>query len=148
MKWLRWLGQQFFPLVVIVWANGLIVRVSVKDSIGLASPLYYATPWPVLAALTIPIIWAFRRQPQMVYGTCHSRGAKSVVDIHDAHAGGATVEHTKQRRNAAEARSVANAGRHSNHGDIDQTTNDARQRPFHTGDDDDDVGGTETVLFG
>lgn len=60
-------GAQLFPLVVILWINGLIVRTTVRDSVDLVAPLYYATPWPVLAALTLPFVWTFRRQPKMVF---------------------------------------------------------------------------------
>ena len=65
---LGFLGAQLFPVLVIVWINGLIVRTTVRDSVDLVAPLYYATPWPVLAVLTLPFIWTFRRQPKMVFG--------------------------------------------------------------------------------
>ncbi len=68
MKALRWLGRQLFPLLLIVWANGLVLRLTVRDSVDRFAPLYYATPWPVLAALVLPLVWRVRRQPQMVFG--------------------------------------------------------------------------------
>lgn len=66
---MRWLGRQLFPLMLIVWLNGLVLRLTVRDSIDLLAPLYYATPWPVIAFLTLPLVWKFRRQPQMVFGS-------------------------------------------------------------------------------
>lgn len=69
MKVIRWLGHQLFPLLVIVWLNGIVLRLTLRDSIDLLAPLYYATPWPVLAFLTLPLVWRVRRQPQMVFGS-------------------------------------------------------------------------------
>jgi endonuclease/exonuclease/phosphatase (EEP) superfamily protein YafD len=69
VKILRWLGHQIFPLLLIFWLNGLVLRVTVRDSVDLLAPLYYMTPWPVLAALTLPLVWRVRRQPPMVFGS-------------------------------------------------------------------------------
>jgi len=69
VKALRWLGRQLFPLLVIVWLNGLALRLTVRDSVDFLAPLYYATPWPVLAFLTLPLVWRVRRQPRMVFGS-------------------------------------------------------------------------------
>jgi endonuclease/exonuclease/phosphatase family metal-dependent hydrolase len=63
----RWLASQFFPLGVIVWAHGILLRWTVRDSVDALAPLYYATPWPVIAALTLPLSWRFRRNPQAVF---------------------------------------------------------------------------------
>lgn len=68
MRALRWLAGQLFPITLIVWLNGIVLRLSVRDSASLLAPLYYVTPWPVLAALTLPLVWRVRRQPQMVFG--------------------------------------------------------------------------------
>lgn len=68
MKLLRWFAHQLFPLTLVIWINGLVLRLTVRDSIDLLAPLYYATPWPVLAALTLPLVWRVRRQPQMIFG--------------------------------------------------------------------------------
>jgi endonuclease/exonuclease/phosphatase (EEP) superfamily protein YafD len=62
----RWLGRQLFPVWVIVWLNGVILRLTVRDSVDLVAPLYYATPWPVLAILTLPFIGVVWRNPKMV----------------------------------------------------------------------------------
>ena len=56
-------------------------------------------------------------------------------------AGRAAVQHAEQRREAAEAGAVADAGRHGDDRHADQAGDDARQRAFHAGDDDDDAGG-------
>jgi vancomycin resistance protein VanJ len=64
----RWLGRRLFPVWVIVWLNGLVLRLTVRDSAELLAPLYYATPWPVLAILTLPFIGVFWRNPKMVLG--------------------------------------------------------------------------------
>jgi vancomycin resistance protein VanJ len=65
---LRWLARHLYPLLIVVWANGLILRLSLRDSVDLLAPLYYLTPWPVLAVLTIPFLWTYRRQPKGVFG--------------------------------------------------------------------------------
>jgi vancomycin resistance protein VanJ len=64
----RWLGRQLFPIWAIVWLNGLILRLTVRDSVDLLAPLYYATPWPVLAILTLPFVGVFWKNPKMVLG--------------------------------------------------------------------------------
>jgi endonuclease/exonuclease/phosphatase family metal-dependent hydrolase len=67
MKAWRWLVGQLFPLGVIVWAQGILLRCTLRDSVDALAPLYYATPWPVIAALTLPLSWRFRRNPQAVF---------------------------------------------------------------------------------
>jgi endonuclease/exonuclease/phosphatase family metal-dependent hydrolase len=64
----HWLGRQLFPLWVIVWLNGLFLRLTVRDSVELLAPLYYATPWPVLAVLTLPFAFVVWQNPKMVFG--------------------------------------------------------------------------------
>ena len=56
---------------------------------------------------------------------------------------GAAVEHAEQRGDAAEAGAVADARRHGDDRHADQAGDDARQRAFHAGDDDDDARGVE-----
>jgi hypothetical protein len=58
-------------------------------------------------------------------------GAEPVVDIDDGDAGGAGVEHGEERRQAAKVRPIAHAGRHSDHGRLDQPGHDAGQRALH-----------------
>jgi endonuclease/exonuclease/phosphatase family metal-dependent hydrolase len=53
---------------MIVCLNGLILRLTVRDSVELLAPLYYATPWPVLAILTLPFVGVVWRKPKMVLG--------------------------------------------------------------------------------
>jgi len=65
---LHWLGRQLFPLWVIVWLNGLFLRLTVRDSVDFLAPIYYGTPWPVLAALTLPFVFVVWRNPKMVLG--------------------------------------------------------------------------------
>jgi hypothetical protein len=50
---LKLLSQQIITLLTIVWINGVVVRMTVRDSSDLLAPVYYATPWPVLAVLTL-----------------------------------------------------------------------------------------------
>ena len=69
MKWWPFLKQQLFALVVVVWANGLLLRLTVRDSRQFLAPLYYATPWPMLMLLTAPLLWRFRRIPWAVFTT-------------------------------------------------------------------------------
>lgn len=65
---LRWIGRQLFPLWVIIWLNGVVLRLTVRDSVDLFAPLYYATPWPVLAVLTLPFVFVVWRSPKLVLG--------------------------------------------------------------------------------
>jgi vancomycin resistance protein VanJ len=65
---LQWLRRQLFPIWVIVWLNGVILRMTVRDSVDWLAPLYYATPWPVLAILTLPFVGVVWRKPKMVLG--------------------------------------------------------------------------------
>ena len=69
--------------------------------------------------------------------------AEAVVDVDDAHAGRAGVEHREQRGEPAEARAVADAGRHRHHRRADQPADDRGQRALHAGDDDEAVGAVE-----
>jgi hypothetical protein len=61
------LSQQVFPLLTIIWINGVVVRMTLRDSVDLFAPLYYATPWPVLAVLTLVFLRYFWRQPVAVF---------------------------------------------------------------------------------
>lgn len=64
----RWLGRQLFSLWVIVWLNGVFLRLTIRDSVDFLAPLYYAMPWPVLAVLTLPFVVVVWRSPKMVLG--------------------------------------------------------------------------------
>src|SRR5262249_33032467 len=61
--------------------------------------------------------------------------AEAVVYINHGDAAGAGVEHAEQRRQAVEARAVADARRHGDHRLIDEARDDARQRALHARDD-------------
>ena len=50
------------------------------------------------------------------------------------------AQHAEQRRHAAEAGTVADAGGHGNHRHADHAGHHGRQRAFHAGDDNDDAG--------
>jgi endonuclease/exonuclease/phosphatase family metal-dependent hydrolase len=65
---IRWIAHQIFPLWVIIWINGVILRLTLRDSVDLVAPLYYATPWPVLALMTLPFVFVVWRKPKMVLG--------------------------------------------------------------------------------
>jgi endonuclease/exonuclease/phosphatase family metal-dependent hydrolase len=62
-----WLAQQLYVLAMVLWANGVFLRLTLRDGEDFLAPIYYATPWPVLAVLTLPFIWTFRRQPKAVF---------------------------------------------------------------------------------
>src|SRR5690606_8649873 len=66
-------------------------------------------------------------------------GAEAVVDVDDGDAAAATVEHPKQRRQAAETGAVTDAGGNGNHRRAHKAGNDAGQGAFHSGDHDDDI---------
>src|SRR2546429_3592454 len=87
-----------------------------------------------------------RSQPEHA-GDGHG-GAEPVVDADDGHARRARREHPEQRGDALQAGAVAGARRHRDHGHLDDAANDARQRPFHAGDDDDSVGAGDRVDLG
>ena len=55
--------------------------------------------------------------------------------------GAQRVEHGQQGGEAAEARAVADAGRHGDDGTADQAADHAGKRALHAGHDDQDVGG-------
>src|SRR5690606_21724254 len=59
---------------------------------------------------------------------CGARGAETVVDVDDADAGGAAVEHGEQRGEPGEARPVTHAGGDGDHRRRDEPGDDARQR--------------------
>jgi len=73
--------------------------------------------------------------------------AETVVNVHHGHTTAATVQHAEQRRDAAEARAVADARRHGNDRFGNQTGDDARQRAFHAGDDDEHVRTPDVFRF-
>jgi len=80
---IRWLSRQLFPVWVIVWINGLVLRLTVRDSVEFLAPLYYATPWPVLALLTLPFVAVVWRSPKMVLGVLvvvHLFGAAWILE--------------------------------------------------------------------
>lgn len=55
--------------LVIVWATGLVVRLSIQDRFDGASLLFYAMPWPVLAVLPAgPGLWWFHRRQRVRAG--------------------------------------------------------------------------------
>ena len=56
---------------------------------------------------------------------------------------GAAVQHAEEGGDAAEAGAVADAGGHRDHRHADETGDDARQRAFHAGDDDDHARGRQ-----
>lgn len=67
-------------------------------------------------------------------------GAESVIDVDDADAGGAAVEHGQEGGESAEGGAVSDAGGDGDDGAVGQTGDDAGQGAFHAGDGDDDVG--------
>ena len=66
-----------------------------------------------------------------------SAGAEAVVDVDDADAAGAGVEHREQRGDAAEVRAVAHARGHGDDGHVDEPGDERGQRALHAGDGDD-----------
>jgi hypothetical protein len=62
------------------------------------------------------------------------------VDVHDGHVRRTGVEHAQQSGKPAQVRSVTDARGHGNDGTIDIAADDARQRPFHAGNDDNGIG--------
>ena len=79
----RILGRQIFPFLTVIWINGVILRMSVRDSVEILAPLYYATPWPVLAVLTLVLLRYFWRQPLAVFAIlflAHMLGAAWIME--------------------------------------------------------------------
>ena len=87
-----------------------------------------------------------RRWLQAVDAGGNARGAKTVVDVHDGNIGSAGIEHTEQRRDAAEAGAVADAGGHGDHWQRDETTDDAGEGSFHSGNANNDASLRELAL--
>jgi endonuclease/exonuclease/phosphatase family metal-dependent hydrolase len=63
-----WIGTQLLFLSAVLWLNGTLLRLTVRDGNDLLAPIFYATPWPVLAVLTLPVMWFFRRNPKAIFG--------------------------------------------------------------------------------
>src|SRR5215211_1144751 len=84
---------------------------------------------------------------QMIDRTSDAAGAEAVIDVHDSHAIGTTIEHPQQRRDSAETRAVADAGRNRDDRHGNQAGDHARERALHAGDDDDDARGLETSVL-
>ncbi len=72
-------------------------------------------------------------------------GAEAVVDVDYGDVGGAGVEHAEEGGGSAEAGSVAYGGGDGDDGDSDEASDDRGERAFHSGADDDGVGGGELV---
>ena len=70
--------------------------------------------------------------------TCRVRGAESVVDVYNCHPRRAGVQHTEKCGDASEARAVADRCGDGDDGDAGQAADNTRQRPFHSGNDDND----------
>ena len=79
-------------------------------------------------------------QLEVIDAACYTGRPKPVVDVHDAHSTGAAVEHSQQRRNAAEAGAIANACWYGNHRHANQPADHAGQRTLHAGHDDEYAG--------
>src|SRR6188508_3771792 len=73
---------------------------------------------------------------QMINPAGDAGRPKPVVDVHDAHSTRAAVEHSQQRRNAAEAGAIADACWYGNHRHANQPADHAGQRTLHAGHDD------------
>ena len=70
-------------------------------------------------------------------------GAETIVDVDDGDAAGAGIKHRQQRGDAAETGTITDARRHSNDRFIHESADNTRQRAFHTGNDDEDIGGQQ-----
>ena len=80
---------------------------------------------------------------QLVNETGGVAGTETVVDVYHCNAAGAGIEHRQQRGDAAKTCAVADAGRHGNDRLVNEAADDARQRAFHAGNDNKDVGGQQ-----
>src|SRR5439155_5133854 len=58
--------------------------------------------------------------------------AQAIIDVDDGQAGGAAIQHREQSGKTAKAGSISDAGRNSDDTAIDESSDDARQRPFHS----------------
>lgn len=74
-------------------------------------------------------------------------GFEAGVDVDDTNIGGAGVEHSKERGDAAKAGAIADAGGDGDDGTGDMSADDAGERSFHTGDHDNGVGFSNAVEF-
>ncbi len=65
---------------------------------------------------------------------------ETVIDVDDGDTCGTTIKHCQKGGDAAEAGSCADAGGDGNYGTTDEASYNAGQSPFHSRDNDDDVG--------
>src|SRR5262245_38481228 len=70
---------------------------------------------------------------------CRVSSPKTIINVHDGNAAAATIQHPEQRRNAPETCAVTDTRRHGNDRLRNQPSHHARQRTFHSCNDDDDV---------
>src|SRR5258706_8806113 len=68
-----------------------------------------------------------------------------MVDVKDLETRRTGVQHGEERSEATQARAIADARRNGDHGLVDETPDDARQRTFHAGDDDQYACGCEPL---
>ena len=83
---------------------------------------------------------------QMIDSASDARRSKPVVDVDDAHAACAAVEHSEQRRNAVEADAVTDTRWHGNHGNAHEATDHAGQCAFHSRDHDENARAMQPIL--
>ncbi len=64
MKYVRAAGRLIANAAATLLAGGIVVRFTVRDSVGGLSAIYYATPWAVLSAcaLLLALVWLRRRK--------------------------------------------------------------------------------------
>ena len=84
----------------------------------------------------------------MVDGTCDRGRPEAVVNIDHRYSAGAAIQHGEQGGDPAEAGAIADARGYGDHWDVNEATDDARQRPLHAGDHDHDPGCGQTVVHG
>ena len=95
-----------------------------------------------------PMIMARYSSIEVIYRARNRGRAKSVVDVDDRHAGGARVQHREERGDAAEAGAIPDTGRYRDDRCADEAADDARERAFHAGNDDDDARLVEAGALG
>ena len=76
----------------------------------------------------------------MIYHTGKVTGAEAVIDIDNADAAGAGIEHGEQGGHTAERSAVTYAGGNADDRTVRQTADHAGERALHAGNGDDDPG--------
>jgi hypothetical protein len=70
---IRWVSRKLFPLWIIVWLGGIVLRLTLRDSIEIFAPLYYCDALADHRNSDGAICRSVWRSPKMVFGCVDRR---------------------------------------------------------------------------